>query len=96
MTCAIKIWGAQMARGTMTTPETGRYLRDFDVGAHNGRVDDFPIPTTDKIEEARHFANAGEALTFWQTQSRVRPLRPDGDPNRPLTAFTVEVVQCPT
>jgi len=96
MTCAIKILGAQTFGGTMTTPETGKFLKDFDVGAHDGRVEHFPIPTTDKIEEARHFENAGEALLFWSTQSRVKPRRPDGKPNRPLTAFTVEVVQCPT
>jgi hypothetical protein len=93
MTCAIKIWGAQMFGATMTTPETGKFLKEFDVGAHDGRVDRCPIPTTDKIEEALHFENAGEALIFWSTESRVKPRRPDGKPNRPLTAFSVEIVK---
>lgn len=91
MTCVILIWGAELHHGgIMTTSVTGRYLMDFDVGAHNGRD---PIPTTAAIEKAKHFPDASEALGFWRTQSRVRPLRPDGKPNRPLTAYTIEVVR---
>jgi hypothetical protein len=32
----------------------------------------------------------GEWLDLWQRPSTEVPLRPDGRPNRPLTAFTVE------
>ena len=90
MTCIIKVIGAEMPGGTATIPESGRYLMDFDVGAHTGRG---PIPTTLDPSAAKQFANAGEALEFWKTQSRVRPHRDDGLPNRPLTAFTVEIVK---
>lgn len=39
---------------------------------------------------ARRFNSALDVLELWRTQSRTRPLRPDGKPNRPLTAYTVE------
>ena len=71
------------------TAETNRYAMDFDIAAHNGRG---LIPTTADISQAKHFATASDALEFWRTPSRVRPLRPDGGINRPMTAFTVEIV----
>lgn len=39
--------------------------------------------------EGRH----GEVMAFWKTTSRVNPIRADGRPNRPLTAFTIEPVK---
>lgn len=88
MTCAILILGAQMPGGLMLTKESGRYVVDFDIANHTGRG---PIPSTPDISKAKHFANAGEAIEFWRTQSKVRPLREDGEPNRPMTAYTIEV-----
>jgi hypothetical protein len=38
------------------------------------------------------FKTAGEAWMLWRRPSRVRPVRADGKPNRPLTAFTIEVL----
>jgi hypothetical protein len=35
------------------------------------------------------FADLAAAVACWKRQSTVRPLRPDGKPNRPLTAFTI-------
>jgi hypothetical protein len=49
------------------------------------------IHLTSDRDCARRFATAAEALTAWTTQSTVRPLRPDGKPNKPLTALTVEI-----
>lgn len=90
MTVAIRVIGAQMPGGLAHCPESDRFLMNFDVAAHNGRA---PFPTTIDIRLAKHFPDPAAALEFWRTQSRVRPLRPDGEANRPLTAFTVEVVQ---
>lgn len=73
--------------------ESGHYVRDFDVGAHDGLG---PFPVTKDITEAKVFSNASVALQFWSMQSRIRPLRPDNKPNRPLTAFTVEIVNNPS
>jgi hypothetical protein len=41
--------------------------------------------------EARRFPDVRAALTYWKRQSTVQPLRADGQPNRPLTALTVDV-----
>jgi hypothetical protein len=37
------------------------------------------------------FEDHAAAMEVWTRQSRVRPLRPDGKPNRPLTAYTISI-----
>lgn len=71
--------------------ETDEFLKSFDPDAHAPGV---PFPTgyaewTADPKEAMVFGNAGEAIQFYRTQSKVTPLRPDGKPNLPLTAFSV-------
>lgn len=61
-----------------------RYLKSFDVDANAGRGQ---IELTNKIEDALKFSGPGEAMLAWKKQSSVVPLRPDGKPNRPLTAY---------
>lgn len=39
--------------------------------------------------EALRFADVGAALECWRLISTTRPLRPDGKPNRPLSAMTL-------
>ena len=46
--------------------------------------------TTD-TRKAMAFQCATDAWAFWHQQSRRTPLRPDGKPNRPLTAYTVDI-----
>lgn len=50
------------------------------------------IRLTPDPERAVRFVSTSKALQAWNTQSKQRPLRPDGLPNRPLTALTVEIV----
>ena len=64
----------------------GQYLKTYDPEAHEGRG---AATWTDKLAEARVFATAGDLLECWREQSKTRPLREDGCPNRPLTAFSV-------
>jgi hypothetical protein len=52
------------------------------------------IAITNDPDQALKFPDFIAALNFWRQQSTVRPLRTDGQPNRPLTAYTVEFVQC--
>jgi hypothetical protein len=47
------------------------------------------LSVTDDIAEAKKFTDFIEASNFWKQQSETVPIRPDGRPNRPLTAFTV-------
>ncbi len=68
----------------------GQYLASYDPDAPKRA---FLAEFTDRVEEAMKFPDAGAVLEEWR---RVRTvdggLRPDGKPDRPLTAFTVEVV----
>lgn len=61
---------------------------DCDFDAHNGLG---AFIFSNSPTKAKRFATAEEALTFYRTVSPSRPTRPDGEPNRPLTAFSVEV-----
>lgn len=75
-------------------PFAGQYLKSMDFDAHGGLGDG---EFTDRVEEAKHFASQAAALAFWRTASSVRPLRDDGEPNRPLTSTTVQIeplIQC--
>jgi hypothetical protein len=71
---------------------TGMFVVDCDVDAYDGRGD---AALTDDVYAARRFDTPGDAMTFYTRTSTVRPFRPDGHPNRPLTAFTVEVLALP-
>lgn len=74
--------------GGMKTPLDGKYVKGFDPDAFDGRGNVTGTPTR---EHAMQFPEAGEAFLFWTTQSTVRPMRPDGKPNRPMTAYTINV-----
>lgn len=50
------------------------------------------ITFSEDVRKAMQFATAGEALTFYKTQSRSVPLRPDGKPNRPMLQFNAEIM----
>jgi hypothetical protein len=63
-------------------------VQSFDPDAHDGRGD---LRVTDDRQKALSFGSPGEALRFWKKQSTVRPLRSDGEPNRPLTAWTMGI-----
>ena len=56
----------------------------------NGAFGGVIILTTTR-ELALDWPDAGEAMKSWNTVNGQRPRRPDGKPNKPLTALTVEV-----
>lgn len=64
------------------------YVLSFDPDAHDGGGE---LMTTRNARNAKRFASTGEAFEFWRQASTVRPLREDGKPNRPFTAFTVSI-----
>lgn len=64
------------------------YLKSYDVDAYDQVA---ATVFTQNIHDALHFASRTIAFTTWQTQSTARPLRDDGEPNRPLTAFSVSI-----
>jgi hypothetical protein len=64
------------------------YVKSFDPDVNEGGGE--LVTTVDKTQ-ALQFPNPGEALRYYRQASKVCPLRPDGLPNRPLTAFTVTI-----
>lgn len=72
------------------SPYDGQYLQSFDFEAHGGQGE---AAYTPNLALALKFQEHEAAFAFWKTQSKVRPIRPDGKPNRPLTAATVEIVR---
>lgn len=49
------------------------------------------VVLTSHEAEALQFTDVTEALAFWRQRSRSMPMRPDGKPNRPITAYSVEI-----
>lgn len=67
----------------------GQYLKSYNVEGNDGHGD---IVFTCKLSEALYFPTAEAAFVAWHAVPACRPLRPDGRPNKPLTAVTVELV----
>jgi hypothetical protein len=70
-------------------PYAGKFVADYDPDGCSGRG---RLSTTSDPTSALRFADVGPAMKCYRQQSTVAPLREDGRPNRPLTAFTVEFV----
>lgn len=49
------------------------------------------VVLTENEEEAKQFETFIEVMKFWKQQSKTVPWRPDGRPNRPVSAYTIEV-----
>ena len=75
------------------TPFDGKYLAEYDPKKPgvdpNGRPMTAHVVCTEDPEKALVFPSAVEALEKWREPSGH--IRWDGKPDRPLTAFTVEV-----
>ena len=67
--------------------EINQWLKAFNHEAHDGRG---TVEMTPDPAQAMTFDNAMAVLECWRSVSETRPFRPDGKPNRPLTAFSVE------
>lgn len=88
MAVAIRVLAANQHR----VPQGGVWLVSADVDAFDGRGD---VAFSTDPAEAMTFASIREAMAFWKQPSTVRPYRPDGKPNRPISALTIEVVAVP-
>lgn len=52
------------------------------------------LVTTSDPAEALLFPSFRQAANYWMKQSAAVPLRPDGQPNRPMTAYSVTIEPC--
>lgn len=66
----------------------GMWIEGFDVDAFGGRG---ATTLTARAERALVFDTPNAAFDAWRTQSKKKPLRDDGEPNRPLTSYSVEI-----
>jgi hypothetical protein len=66
------------------------YLKWYDIEKFDGRGH---AEWTKDITQAMRFPDRAAAMLAWNMQSKVKPLRDDGKPNKPLTAFTVELIE---
>jgi hypothetical protein len=88
MSFVLKILAVSHGDGSFLPMPEPVYLKSYDIEAHDGRGS---AEWTYDRDGATQFVSLEHAARTWQTQSKIRPLRPDGKPNRPLSAFTVEV-----
>jgi hypothetical protein len=67
-------------------PHAGQYLLSFDHEHDDGLGwGEF----TKNRAKAKRFDTREELFEFWTRVPKCRPLRPDGQPNRPMTALSV-------
>lgn len=71
-------------------PGSTAYIKAYDVNGHDGMGE---AQLTLDIKEAVVWPSPFAALEAWREQSTVAPIRLDGKPNRPLTAYTVELLK---
>lgn len=85
---ALKICGSALGNASEFD---GQYVKTYDPhdGVH-GRIE-----VTADLQHAMHYDDIAAAMTEWKRINKNHPWRPDGKPNRPLTAFTVELVNVP-
>ena len=69
---------------------TGAYLESYDPEAHDGRG---YVNWTMHQHKARVFPDFTAAFECWRQVPACRPVRPDGRPNRPMTAFNITFEQ---
>lgn len=67
----------------------GRYLASYDPDGNSGFGD---LALTTDPARAKRYPSTTAAAEDYRRRSTVLPTRPDGEPNRPLTAYTVEII----
>jgi hypothetical protein len=85
VTSVIQVLGTAGGGWSPTRPT---WVQTYDPDGNDGFG---RVKLTTQLANALTFESPGEAFHFWRRQSTVRPLRDDGKPNRPLTAYTVEI-----
>jgi hypothetical protein len=71
-----------------SAPDDGPYVRFYNPAGHGGWG---ALTTTTTAEDALVFPTQLAALECYGQVPANRPVRPDGRPNKPLTAFMVSI-----
>lgn len=77
-----------VARVDGLVPDRPTYVQSVD---HSKPPADSVVLTAE-LMDAHRFADKGAAFEAWRGINQRVPTRKDGKPNRPLTAYTVEIV----
>ena len=88
MTVVIKI--VCSATGDRTAHD-GHYVQEYvpNFDRHGYLV------STSRLESAKRYRDHAAAFEAWRAINGQHPVRDDGKPNRPLTAFTVQMESVP-
>lgn len=78
----------EFASASADPSAAGQWVEWYDPDAMNGVG---VVKLTKKHTMAQRFASYRDAFSLWREQSSVRPLRRDGKPNRPLTAYSISI-----
>jgi hypothetical protein len=70
-----------------SVPDVGAWVMSYDP--------DGSVEWTNDPDHALRFDNRTDAFELWRKPSKVNPIRADGKPNRPLTAFTFSIEPLP-
>jgi hypothetical protein len=91
MSPAREVWVMEIHAVGNSFLKPGVYLQAFDVDKRDARnpLETGDIVATDKLELAMKFDSMAAVMEAWKTQSTLVPRRPDGKPNRPLTAMSI-------
>lgn len=77
------------------TPLDNQYLKEYDPErdgiAPNGEIMLAHVTATHNKAEAYHFKTVADLLATWKQTCKRMPIRPDGQPNRYLTYWTITV-----
>jgi hypothetical protein len=79
-------------RNPFSSDPSGQYLREFDLEFAGGIGS---ATWTPDISEAHAFPTFEAAFNTWRATSATCPLRDDGRPNKPLTAYSVTFEEGP-
>lgn len=85
-----------LADGT-ETPFDGQYVKEYDPNRSGQDPDGNPLiahlVTTPVANDAMHFDGIHELRQVLLAVDQRHPVRDDGELNRPLRAFTIEIVK---
>lgn len=70
-------------------PPVGAWLESYDPEAFDGRGH---VKWTTDPQKAARFPSQEAAWRAWHGSPRCKPVRADGRPNKPLTAYTMSIV----
>lgn len=87
-TSPVVIRAIEYANYAMPCHFAGQYLAWYEP---NGSAGSPLAGFTDDITHAKVFPDAGAAIAEWNRVRTVDPVRPDGRPNKPLTAITITI-----